>query len=261
MKNITPKQLKEIENDAENEFELSEIFENLSIQKSELTKEEILKIERAFQKGRKKLYFDYLDKGYSDLEFIECFEVTEPELKIFAKDYENYLTKKEKKLIKKEKGLSNLISSPELIGSANICASFRVTGSKPYFDIISENVEKMVSNIINGDRKDLITVLTAQTLQLQTINNQVASIGKKETTINDFEKLAQMQLKIMAETRKNIIAIDSIANPKKSTFVKEATQNNFIQENSEKKSLPQNEKQMEEIEVIPLEEKNNEHTL
>ena len=261
MKNITPKQLKEIENNAENEFELSEIFENLSIKKSELTKEEKLKIERAFQKGRKKLYFDYLDKGYSDAEFMEHFEVTEPELKAFAKDYGNYLIKKEKKLVKKGKKLSDLISSPKLIGSANISSTFRVSGETPYFDIISENVEKMVSNIINGDKKDLITVLSAQTLQLQTINNQVASIGKKETTLNDFEKLAQMQLKIMAETRKNIIAIDNIANPKKATFVKEATQNNFIQENSEKKSLPQNEKQIEEVEVIALEEKNNEYTL
>ncbi len=70
-----------------------------------------------------------------------------------------------------------------------------------------------------------------------------------------------MQIKIMAETRKNIIAMDNIANPKKATFVKEATQNNFIQENSEKKSLPQNEKQIEEVEVIALEEKNNEYTL
>jgi len=61
---------------------------------------EILKIESAFQKGRKKLYFDYLDKGYSDLEFMEYFEVTEPELKVFAKDYENHLIRKEKKLIK-----------------------------------------------------------------------------------------------------------------------------------------------------------------
>ncbi len=68
-----------------------------------------------------------------------------------------------------------------------------------------------------------------------------------------------MQLKVMQETRKSIMAINEITNPKRTTFIKEANQHNHLHQNSEKKDENRNELQKPtsytEAEVVPIEEK------
>ena len=39
----------------------------------------------------------------------------------------------------------------------------------------------------------------------------------------------------MQETRKSIMAINEITNPKRTTFIKEVNQDNYLHQNSEKK--------------------------
>jgi hypothetical protein len=50
-----------------------------------------------------------------------------------------------------------------------------------------------------------------------------------------------MQIKVMQETRKSIMAINEITNPKRTTFIKEANQHNHLHQNSEKKDENENE--------------------
>jgi len=55
-----------------------------------------------------------------------------------------------------------------------------------------------------------------------------------------------MQLKVMQETRKSIMAINEISNPKRTTFIKEANQHNHLLQNLEKKVENENELQKPE---------------
>ncbi len=50
-----------------------------------------------------------------------------------------------------------------------------------------------------------------------------------------------MQLKVIQETRKSIMAINEITNPKRTTFIKEANQHNHLHQNLEKKDQNKNE--------------------
>jgi hypothetical protein len=47
----------------------------------------------------------------------------------------------------------------------------------------------------------------------------------------------------MQETRKSIMAINEITNPKRTTFIKKAEQHNHLHQNSEKKDKNENELQ------------------
>jgi hypothetical protein len=62
-----------------------------------------------------------------------------------------------------------------------------------------------------------------------------------------------MQLKVMQETRKSIMAINEITNPKRTTFIKEANQHNHLHHNSEKKDEIKNEKQIAHKEATDAE--------
>jgi hypothetical protein len=69
----------------------------------------------------------------------------------------------------------------------------------------------------------------------------------------------------MQETRKSIMVINEITNPKRTTFIKEANQHNHLHQNLEKKDENENELQkpgqlqepetFTEVEVIPIKEK------
>jgi len=99
--------------------------------------------------------------------------------------------------------------------------------------ITKENLQEAVQKLIGGDKSDMLTILMSQTMQLQLISNMTTTFAQKKTTPKEWEQLTNMQVKVMAETRKNVIAMDGIANPKKLTYVKTANQHNYVQNDSE----------------------------
>jgi hypothetical protein len=82
-------------------------------------------------------------------------------------------------------------------------------------------------------------------MQLQLFNGIVTSnlMGESGKQLSNFKMLSDMQLKVMQETRKSIMAINEITNPKRTTFIKKAEQHNHLHQNSEKKYENENELQ------------------
>lgn len=111
---------------------------------------------------------------------------------------------------------------------------------------VADDIRDMVKKMQEGDTTDLLTVLVSNNVQLQTFNQTITSnltgdVGKQ---LDNYELLSRMQSRVMNDMRKNIVAINDICNPKRTTFIKEANQHNHLhQENLEKKLKNQNELQ------------------
>ena len=99
----------------------------------------------------------------------------------------------------------------------------------------------MVEKMQKGDTKDMLTVLTTNLMQMQLFNGRVTGLIGKDLSYKNYELLSRMQMKLLQESRKTAMAINEICNPKRTTFVKNATQHNHL--NSEKNKNNQNEKQ------------------
>ena len=144
-----------------------------------------------------------------------------------------------------KKQATKQFSSPLYSGMVNILEQ-NGDGGKPISqDVLRDDIKGMVEKIQKGDTSDLLTMLTTNILQLQLFNGMITrnitgDAGKK---IDDFETLSNMQIKVMQETRKSIMAINEITNPKRTTFIKEVAQHNHLHQNSEKKDETVNELQ------------------
>jgi hypothetical protein len=260
MKNITPEQLEEIEYYAEDQYTLEDLFDELNISKKLMKDERVL---QAFEKGLIKHYISMASSGVSDDDIIDDYLISAEQCALWREQYSDTIKKGLQKKEDEEKQATRQFSSPIQSGIVNIILQNGKDMPPISQQVLYEDINKMIQKIKSGDMETLLTMLTTNILQLQLFNGTVTQnlMGDAGKQVDNFNKLSNMQLKVMQETRKSIMAINEIANPKRTTFIKEANQNNFIQENSEKKSLPQNEKQIEEVEIIPLKEKNNEYTL
>mgnify|MGYP005989313407 CR=1 FL=1 len=133
--------------------------------------------------------------------------------------------------------------------------------------VLVDDIKSMVDKLKDADTSDLITMLTTNILQLQVFNSTVTSniMGDAGKQIVNFDRLGNMQIKLMQETRKSIMAINEIVNPKRTTFIKEASQHNHLHQDSSKKTEKENELQNEtklisdnkndEVEVLLKKEK------
>jgi hypothetical protein len=128
-------------------------------------------------------------------------------------------------------------SDPLYSGMRNILNQNYKESAPISHDVLTEDIVKMVKKVQKGDTSDLITMLTTNILQLQLFNGVVTSnlMGDAGKKIDSFEILSNMQIKVMQETRKSIMAINEITNPKRTTFIKEVAQHNHLHSNSEKK--------------------------
>ncbi|GIU00544.1 hypothetical protein TSL6_10500 [Sulfurovum sp. TSL6] len=121
--------------------------------------------------------------------------------------------------------------------------------------VLHDDIVKIINEVQSGDSKALLTMLTTNIMQLQLFNGTVTRnlMGEAGKQLDNFTKLSNMQLKVMQETRKSIMAINEITNPKRTTFIKEANQHNHLHQNSEKKDENENEKRIEYKEVTEAE--------
>ena len=131
---------------------------------------------------------------------------------------------------------------------------------KPLLSLVNDLVQADTGiYVVNTELLDL--------MQMELFNGQItgkisSNGGKRFQT---YEALSKMQMKILQESRKTVMCINEIVNPKRTTFVKNAEQHNYIHQNSEKKEESENEKQkhvqleqsdeIPEAEVVPLQEK------
>ena len=113
---------------------------------------------------------------------------------------------------------------------------------------LKENINDVVEKLQKGDVDDILHILVGNTFQLQASSNEVSKLlTKNKTELVQVEALTKLQVQLMNATRKNIIAINDICNPKKATFIKEANQYNNLQleeKNSKNKNELQNGKKL-----------------
>ena len=132
---------------------------------------------------------------------------------------------------------------------------------------IGDEISKVVKDLQKGDTSSLLEILVGNITQLHLFNGILAMnlSGNENITVDNLNKLSNMQFKLMQEERKSIMAINEITNPKRTTFIKEANQHNHLHQNSEKKDESENELQkleqtkepteFTEAEVLPIKEK------
>ncbi len=256
---LTPDILELIELCAADQYTLDDIREEVDIVKPLMEDPRVLK---AIEKGRVKWFIEiattdgnidsfifHTGKSFDEVE--EMFDTHKEAIKLQKAEI------KEENQKLKEKKVSNakMRLSPSTVGGSNIYLQEGEENSdKLDRHTLKKELELSAKRIQDGDTIFLLEILTANIMQLHHFNGQITGnlageLGKKLAT---FEKLSNMQLKVMQETRKSIMAINEIINPKRTTFIKEANQHNHLHQNSEKKDESQNElqKQLEKPDEI-----------
>lgn len=240
---LTSEILESIEAYAEDQYTLEETFDELKISKNLMQDEIVL---QAYEKGLIKLYISMASNGSSDDEIINDDLISAEQCTLWRKQYNETIKKGLQKKEDEEKLATKQFSSPMHSGMLNILEQNGKDMPPISQQVLHDDIKKMVDDMQSGDTKALLTMLTTNILQLQLFNGTVTRnlMGDAGKQVDNFNKLSNMQLKVMQETRKSIMAINEITNPKRTTFIKEANQHNHLHQNSENKNETENEKQI-----------------
>ncbi|WP_415406910.1 hypothetical protein ACLHDG_14275 [Sulfurovum sp. CS9] len=248
---LTPEILEDIEDYAEDQYTLEDIFDELNISQTLMQDKLVI---QAFEKGLIKLYISMASCGMSDADIIDDFEINIEQCNLWREKYRHVIKKGVQKKEADEKLATKQFSNPLMSGMINILEQNGKDMPPNSQDVLHDDIKEMVEKMQSGDTKAQITLLTTNILQLQLFNSKVTHnlMGDAGKQLDNFKILSDMQLKVMQETRKSIMAINEITNPKRTTFIKEATQHNHLHQNSEKKDESENElqKQLEQPDEI-----------
>lgn len=261
---VTNEMLNEIEIYAEDRYSLDDLFDELNISKKLKNDEDILK---AFEKGLVKcfIYLSSYSTSYEDIKL--DIDISQHQYDNWKELYKDEILVAKQKIENDKKFATRQISKPLYSGMINLLTQNPNKDRELSQEVLFNDIKTLVKKIKEGSNEDLITILTTNILQLQVFNSTITNnlMGETGKQIANFEILSNMQIKVMQESRKSIMAINEIVNPKRTTFIKEASQHNHLHQNSEKKQENQNElenktkliesKKVDEVEVITLKEK------
>lgn len=241
---INNKILEDVELFAEDNYTLDELFDELKISSKLKKDEQILK---AFEQGLVNHFIYMTSQEVSDDELIENSLITNTQCKLWHEKYATEINEQKQKIKDEKKLATHQFSNVMCSGMQNILKQNAKDYDEISQQVLYEDITAIVKRIKNGEKDDLLTILTTNLLQMQVFNGTVTQnlMGNLGSQLNGFEKLSSIQMKLMQETRKNILAINEITNPKKTTFVKEANQYNHLHQNSHKKIENENELQNE----------------
>ena len=261
---LTPAILEMIEVYAEDQYTLEDTFDELNISKSLMKDEQVL---RSFEKGQVKLFISQASSGLSDDEIIDGDLISDKQCALWREQYSDEIRKEMQKREDEKKQATRQFSDPLISGMVNILEQNGQDMPPVSQEVLHDDISQIIEQIQNGDTKALITMLTTNVIQLQLFNGRITSnlTGDAGKQLPNFEKLSSMQLKVMSEQRKSIMAINEITNPKRTTFIKEANQHNHLHQNSEKKDENENELKNEakliehdeatETKIMPIKER------
>ncbi len=250
-----------ITNYGEGEYTLRETLEELELPMDLMEDDEVIK---AFEKGKVTPFIDIMARGEEIEVFSEIHGITLEKCEAWEATYKEEIQVAKDEIKKESKSAAQHISDPLTLGLLGIL--YQTDENKRNtadHETIAINITDIVKDIKKGNTNSLLTALTSQLLQMQNLNTLIAMniTGQAGKDLDNFQSLSSLNIKVNGEMRKTAMALNEIANPKRTTFVKEATQNNFIQ-NSEKKVENENKKQIaapdeviEEVEIIEEKEK------
>ncbi|MDD5211710.1 MAG: hypothetical protein PHV62_04795 [Sulfuricurvum sp.] len=243
---ITDAILQEIELYAEDQYSIDDMFDELNLSKKLKQDERLI---QAYERGLIKLFISSASSDMEDKEIMDEFDITAEQCKTWHEQFSTEIQQAKDKIEKDKRVATKQFSDPLFSGMRNILNQNYKESAPISQNVLCDDIEKMVTKAQKGDTSDLLTMLTTNILQLQLFNGVVTSnlMGDAGKQLNNFEMLSNMQIKVMQETRKSIMAINEITNPKRTTFIKEVAQHNHLHSNSEKKDEQENELQK----VIP----------
>ena len=243
---ITPEILADIEMYGEDQSTLEETLECLDLSKSLIKDELVL---QAFECGQINLFIQMAALDVIDEEISSDFDISIEKCMQWRKTYTQQIADAKQKIVDDEELNTKQFSSPLMQGMRNVMTQ-RGEGPPISQKVLADDIKGMVKSLQDGNSKDLLTVLCSNIVQLQMFNSTIGGniSGEIGKDAQHFEKLSLLQLKVMAESRKIIMAINEITNPKRTTFIKKAEQHNHLHQNSEKNNESQNEQSQKQIE-------------
>ncbi len=249
---ITDDLLEDVKRYAEDDYTLIELFEELDISMKLLQEEQIIE---AFNRGLENNYILYKVDGISDEEIICNFEITAEQCLLWSVKHSDSITKQKENKAEQIKINTKQFSDPLTSGIISILTQngnvADDTRDKVSAQQVADDIRDMVKKMQEGDTTDLLITLVSNNLQLQTFNQTITSnlTGSAGKQLDNYELLSKMQSRVMNETRKNIMAINEICNPKRTTFIKEANQHNHLHQKVSEKKL-ENKNELQKIEQL-----------
>ncbi|MDD2265775.1 hypothetical protein [Sulfuricurvum sp.] len=239
---VTDAILEEIETYAEDQYSIDDMFDELNLSKKLRQDERVI---QAFERGLIKLFILSASSDMSDEEIMNEFDITAEQCKTWHEQFNTEIQQAKDKAEEDKKHATKQFSSPLFSGMVNILYQYGEGATPISQKVLRDDIKEMVKKMQKGDTTHLLTMLTTNILQLQLFNGMVTRniTGEAGKKIDGFEVLTGLQLKVMQETRKSIMAINEITNPKRTTFIKEVAQHNHLHSNSEKKEENENELQ------------------
>ena len=270
---LTSSILQEIEDLAFNGFSLDDIQEEADITHPLM---EDAQVKDVIAEGRRKAIIEQAveDDGNTARDFVETSGMTIAEHKqIHDENLDVIKAKKDKRRERQKENSKDTLDAAARSGH-NVYLQHDPRNQKGLNSHdISDAIKKTAQDLKNGDTSCLLELLVGNITQLNLFNGVLAMNLSSDgnMTLDKMNKLSNMQLKTMQEMRKSIMAINEITNPKRTTFIKEANQHNYLPQNSEKKDENENELQkleepakcdtISDIEILSLEEAQNEKKL
>lgn len=237
---VTSDMLSSVELHAEDYMSLDDILIELDLVKTLSKNEEIL---QAYERGKSKLFIEQVVLGKDQESISDACDIDSDTYKLWLDKFAEAID--DAIQIKKDdaKYATKQFSSPMIQGVRNIAAIQSSNTEEFDMRILRKDIEGVNERLYSGDMQDVAMMLTTNVMQLQSLNEKVAQniVGEAGKTISNFEKLIQLQLKVAAESRKQMMAINEIVNPKHATFIKKAEQHNHLHQVSEKKEQNENE--------------------
>jgi hypothetical protein len=242
---LTLQILQEIEELAADEYSLDDIQEEADIVRPLMEDAQVIE---AIKEGRRKRIIEIVvgDDADTAKEFAESTGMTTTE---FKQVHDENMAIIEPQLSKrKEKHKQN--SANRLYAAGVAGANIWQQTPEDIKDQLSlqalvDGVADAAEALQEGNTTPLLEILIGNVQQLHLFNGIVAGniVGDLGKQMDSFNKLSNIQLKVMQEQRKSIMAINEICNPKRTTFVKEISQH--LHQNSEKLSEKKDETQTE----------------
>ncbi|MEA3521465.1 MAG: hypothetical protein U9R50_00660 [Campylobacterota bacterium] len=230
---ITDEMLEDIEEYAADEYWLANIFDELKIAKSLMKDERVL---AAYEKGQVQFFISLIANNSTDAEIIDTLEINADQCKMWREKYSAEIEHEKQKIADEEKLNTKQFSDPLYSGARNILNQNGPNTKPVSQQVLGNDIREMVKKVQQGDSSDLITMLTTNIIQFQMFNGSITSnlMGEAGKQLPNYERLGNMQIKVMREVRKSIMAINEITNPRRTTFIKEASQHNHLHQNSKK---------------------------
>ena len=213
---------------------LEDALEEMGLPDTLTTDDEVIK---AHESGLVHYYITQKIDGALDTEIIEETSITQEQCEEWGILHDRTISLARLQVTTEQRDKAQDKTNPLHAGINNITAQDGSLQNNVMERATANEITAMVKKMQSGDTTDMLTILATQAVQLQMLNNKITQTASNTNRFDIMQKFQNLQLKTINETRKTVMAMNEICNPKRTTFIKTATQNNLSLENSNKNDI------------------------